>query len=370
MPEKSDLILFALIRKAIDDNCQVDDGLFVEVDWPDVIAKSMAFGTGAIVCDGIEKLPAECRPDRKTWIGSLGQVMKQENLFEHNWVVAQKLAGLWGTEGINAVVLKGRAIAQYYPKPKHRYSCDLDVFIPDESREPKAMSDWERACRLLVDKGVNLEYEVYKEVEFTLNGAYVECHRYITPVRGNKHLQNVERYLRSLLVGNEASFFADCNLINPPLMFSVMLYVEHALWDLLHGKLTLKHIVDWMVLRKQPVDWAEFEARNKEFKFDRFVSLINALADVVEGKRTWNTLPASYQEVLTGILQPLKANKGHQSWFRKRVDLFFDIIKSRKQYARFGYCSMSSFLFHAVWSHFFQKEVDAIVPIRNSESQA
>ncbi len=42
-------------------------------------------------------------------------------------------------------------------------------------------------------------YEVYKEAKFTYDGVYVECHRYITPVKGNKNLLNFERYLRSLL---------------------------------------------------------------------------------------------------------------------------------------------------------------------------
>ena len=115
--------------------------------------------------------------------------------------------------------------------PHHSYSCDLDVFIGE---------GWERACELLEDRGIELGREVYKEVEFTMDDVYVECHRYITPLRGNRPLQAFERYLRSLLESGEPSFFEGTTLVCPPLMFSVMLYVEHALGDFLHGKLLLK----------------------------------------------------------------------------------------------------------------------------------
>lgn len=105
----------------------------------------------------------------------LAQVARgQRQQYEQTWRVACKLDKLWAAEGIQATVLKGRSIAKYYPVPSHRYSCDLDVFIGGE---------WGRACELLEGQGIRLEHEVYKEVEFTLDNVYVECHRYITPVR-------------------------------------------------------------------------------------------------------------------------------------------------------------------------------------------
>lgn len=46
-----------------------------------------------------------------------------------------------------------------------------------------------------------------------------------------------------------------------------------------------------------------------------------------------------------------------RSWFRRRVVMFFDIIKNGKKFQQFGYTSMPSFLFNSVWTHFFDKEV-------------
>lgn len=323
-----------------------------DVNWVALKAIADRHGLSAIVLDGLNEvlktnsqLSSLNSQLKLSWIGA---TELQRLQYQHSWKVACKLDKLWSAEGIHATVLKGRSIAKYYPVPSHRYSCDLDVFIGGE---------WGRACELLEGQGIRLEHEVYKEVEFTLDNVYVECHRYITPVRGNKHLKEFERYLRSLLDGEPKECFEGTTLVCPPLMFTVLLYIEHALGDLLHGHLTLKHIVDWVVLRRQPVDWDAFKAKCMAFKFDKFLPLIDALADVVEGKKEYDSLQPAYREIFDEMFQgkePLKQG----TWFQRRIRLFFDIIKNGKKFHDYGYTSMPSFLFNGVWAHFFDKEVN------------
>ena len=336
--------LLLLLRKALDNSNQVE--LPKDADWASVLELASEQGVQGICLEAIEQMPAGTipQPTLLQWIG-LSEVQRQQ--YEQTWRVACKLDKLWAAEGIQATVLKGRSISKYYPVPSHRYSCDLDVFIGDE---------WRRACNLLEWQGIRLEHEVYKEVEFTLDNVYVECHRYITPVRGNKHLKEFERYLRSLLDSEPREYLEGTTLVCPPLMFTVMLYIEHALGDLLHGHLTLKHIVDWVVLRRQSVDWDAFKAKCKAFKFDKFLPLIYALADVVEGKMEYQALQLSYQEVFDEIFKTPVA-KSPRSWFGRRVELFFSILRNGQKYQQFGYTSMPSFLFNSVWAHFFDKEV-------------
>lgn len=177
-------IFLQLLRKALDNSNQKE---FPKgVDWMGVLDVATEQCVQGICLKAIEQLPAGTIPQLilLQWIG-LSEMQRQQ--YEQTWRVACKLDKLWAAEGIQATVLKGRSIAKYYPVPSHRYSCDLDVFIGGE---------WGRACELLERQGIRLEHEVYKEVEFTLDNVYVECHRYITPVRGNKHLKEFERYLR------------------------------------------------------------------------------------------------------------------------------------------------------------------------------
>lgn len=336
--------LFQLLRKALDNSYQVE--LPKGVDWASVLELASEQGVQGICLEAIDQLPAGTIPQQTLlqWIG-LSEMQRQQ--FEQTWRVACKLDKLWAAEGIQATVLKGRSIAKCYPVPFHRYSCDLDVFIGD---------GWKRACELLEGQGIRLEHEVYKEVEFTLDNVYVECHRYITPVRGNKHLKEFERYLRSLLDSEPKECFEGTTLVCPPLMFTVMLYIEHALGDLLHGHLSLKHLVDWVVLRRQSMDWVAFHKKCSVFKFDKFLSLIDALADVVEGKMEYQDSQPSYQDVFDEIFKT-PVTKNPRSWFGRRVVMFFDIIKNGKKFQQFGYTSMPSFLFNSVWAHFFNKEV-------------
>ena len=336
--------LLQLLRRALDNSYQLE--LPKGVDWMSILEQASSQGVHGICLEAIEQLPAGTIPQQTLlqWIG-LSELQRQQ--YDQTWRVACKLDKLWTAEGIQATILKGRSIAKYYPVPSHRYSCDLDVFIGGE---------WGRACELLEGQGIRLEHEVYKEVEFTLDNVYVECHRYSTPVRGNKHLKEFERYLRSLLNGEPKECFEGTTLVCPPLMFTVMLYIEHALGDLLHGHLTLKHIVDWVVLRRQQVDWDAFKASCKAYKFNKFLPLIDALADVVEGKMDYMDLQPSYQEVFDGIFK-IPVAKSPRSWFGRRVDLFFSILRNGKKYQQFGYTSMPSFLFNSVWTHFFNKKV-------------
>ena len=323
-----------------------------DVEWDAVMEQALEQGLCGVCLDGLTELRnrgiTDGMPNQMTLLQWIGQAEAQRMQYEQAWTVARRLDSLWHTEGIHATILKGRSIAKYYPMPHHRYSCDLDVFV--------CWTQWERACELLEGQGIALDREVYKEVEFTVDDVYVECHRYITPVRGNKHLKEFELYLRSILSSEPIEYFEGTTLVCPPLMFTLMLYVEHALGDLLHGHLSLKEIVDWVVLRRQGFDKDAFAAKCREFKFDRFMALIDALAAVVEGRMVYEELPSDYKEVFDGLFEVQEA-KEHKSWFRKRVDLFFDIVRNGDTFHRYGYMSMPSFLWNSVWAHFFDKEV-------------
>ena len=354
---QSQEIVLKLIRVAV-------SGVAVElpaadVNWQEVFDIAIEHGIHGLCIDAFELLTADQRPPMDFIFNWFGQVSLQESKFEHSWNVACELSKLWGTEGVVATMLKGRSIAQYYPHPNHRYSCDLDVFISDEKQDPGCESDWEKACRLLKGKGIELEYEVYKEVEFSYDGVYVECHRYITPVRGNKNLLQFERYLRSLL-SSDSTTFDGTALVCPPCMFTALLYVEHALGDFLRGPLTLKHIADWMVLRKQDVDWTLFNEKCKEFGFERFLHLVDFMADMIEGKADYELQPSSYKRAFDEIFERRKVGSHKKSWTERRVNQFFNVIKCRWKYKAFGYSSMRSYLSNVLWAHWFDKEVEGI----------
>ena len=202
--------LIKVLRKGLDYKEKSDLSLG---EWSAVMNIASAHGLSAIAFDGLEKA-LDSNPERRNEMPTqlllqwYGQCVHQTALFKKNWSATCSLSSLLKEHGIEAVVLKGRSIAQYYPIPEHRYSCDLDLFV--------AGDDWERACEILEAKGIRLEREVYKEVEFTFEDVNVELHRYITPVRGNKTLLRFERYLRNVLREFPKTYFEGTKLVCPP----------------------------------------------------------------------------------------------------------------------------------------------------------
>lgn len=114
--------------------------------WYKALTLSTEQSMCAICLEAIDRLQKGSVPKAQL-LQWFGQTELQRGQYQFAWATACKLDKLWSAEGINATVLKGRAISQYYAVPHHRYSCDLDVFIGQ---------GWERACELLEGRGVEL----------------------------------------------------------------------------------------------------------------------------------------------------------------------------------------------------------------------
>lgn len=350
-------ILFKLLRVALER--EAAEGLSSDVDWRSVIDLSFTQGVAALAVDGLQKV-CEAQPEMELALDLeeledakyewFGDVFSCEEDAAKRADAAGKLARLWAAEGIPTMVLKGAAFAQYYPNPNHRYSCDLDLFIGEK---------WEAGCRVLERQGVDICYEVYKDAEFHIDGVYVECHRYLMPIRGNETLRRMEMYLRGLLADGLASGAG--GLLMPPLMFNALFCIEHARGHLLQGPLTLRQVCDWMLIRRQPLDWDEFRLRCSEFGLMRFARLMDELADLIEGKLRYEELSSVDRRVVDEMLGAGLASKGKSrkaaSFFQRRVHLLFTLIGNGWKYREFNDVSMPVALFRQVWTHFFDKEV-------------
>lgn len=345
--KKQEIFLFLLIRKALVPNSHLDPSDLSYADWDSLLSIAEKHAIEGILFDTIKELPPPYAPTRLQVLQLVSNVSQLETEYQRRCEVTRNLKDFWGRHGIDATMIKGRAIAQYYPVPSHRYSCDVDVFIE---------KDWTSARQLLADKGVSLNDDTYKEVSFDVDQVHVECHRLITPHRGLKHLQRFEVYLRTLL-HHDKSYFADApQLQNPPLLFTKLLYVEHALGDLQMGKLNLRHILDWMVLRQLDADQAEFEQRCREFSFDRMLGLVDALADVVEGKREVDSLTPTDRAVLDEVLGEHEPDSHNQSYFVQHLLLLRNLLRRNRYFKHYGYCSMPEYVIKSAWCHLFNKD--------------
>lgn len=142
-------------------------------------------------------------------------------------------------------------------------------------------------------------------------------------------------------------------------MFNALFCIEHARGHLFHEGITLRQVCDWMMIRRQPVDRDEFWKRCDEFGITRFAKTFDRLADLVEGKMSHDKLCSIDKRVADELLKvvPPTAVKGN-SFFKKRLHLFFEILQNGWKYKAFNDISMPVALWRQVWTHFFRKEVE------------
>lgn len=348
-------ILMRLLHVALCDDAELS--LPADVNWTEVMDLSYQQGVAALAVDGVQKFIESCpesvsgldAPEfEEAWNEWLGQSLIEEMSYFERESVTKRLARMWSAEGVSTVILKGASISQYYPCPYHRFSCDLDLFLGDE---------WEKGCSALERHGVDVSYEIYKDAQFHVKGVYVECHRYLMSIRGNDTLRRCELYLRSLL--REGLVKTDVeSLYMPSLMFNVIFCIEHARGHLLYDKLNLRFVCDWIVLRRQAVDWDEFWRRCDEFGFRRFAELFDSLADLLEGKLSYEDLSPAGKRVVDEMMAGEKEEEASpDSFFKRRVRQMFRTLRNGWKYREFNDVSMPVSLVRQIWTHFFDKKV-------------
>ena len=321
-----------LVRLGIGTDTNLNDNhnqnLFEGVDWVQMKALADSQGLSAVVLDGIDNLGSQSSKSLKNiqenqsriselenstsknakdsqlatvpqlstlnpqlkleWIG---EVLQGEQTYKLHQEVATDMANLFHRNGIRTYVLKGRIVAECYPKPNHRVSVDLDCFLLPDKGDFDA---WALGNDLIRAKHFEVGDDFYKNSAFKLPGLTVENHQFLTPFRGNERLEKLEKFFQEqfkefngLNVQElENSRIEGTWLYRPPVMVSALFLIEHAYSHFLHEGLTWRMVLDWVLFSKKhkaEIDWASFEACVDEFGFRKFYDVFNAI-----GMETFN----------------------------------------------------------------------------------
>ncbi len=81
--------------------------------------------------------------------------------------------------------------------------------------------------------------------------------------------------------GNKLEKLNGTNILLPPIEFEGLFYLYHALNHFLVEGINLRHFCDWtfwLKANQSKVYWNRFYAQCKEYKYDRFVNVLNKIA--------------------------------------------------------------------------------------------
>ena len=344
-----------------------------QVDWNAIEVFAVQHWLYPIIVDGIDKLPIDQRPPKDVLLQWVGLAMQEENRYVVQRKTASDMAILFRRNYIRTYVLKGDVIAECYPKPRHRVSADMDCFLTVDSERFKVdnqfkssrvqevqdvdWSAWGLGNNLMKALGYEVCIDFYKNSTFYLPNLMVENHKFIVPFRGNRRLEELERFLQSRLKDDSLKFldssednsrkFEGTWLYRPPVMVSALFLIEHAYSHFLHEGLTWRHVLDWMMFSKKhkdEINWTEFESYIEKFGFRKFYDSYLRLGQYLLGETTEENLTKQDKMMLEDVWAPLDLHETTEG-LRGKLALVGNTWRARWKYHYFADISM----LHALW---------------------
>ena len=319
------------------------------VDWQVLIDEAGRQGVSVIASDGLQRLydagkyeahdEKEVRRLKARWFG---KTMKYEHRYAGQVAAAKKMGEWLASTGIQTVILKGFTVSECYPVPAHRYSADLDCFL---IKNGEHLETYELGNRVMEEHGLKVSRSYYKNSSFDLPGLHVENHKFCTPFRGNDTLRRFERLLQELILAGPLCPLGDTGLLAPPPLASALFLTEHAYSHFLHEGLNLRHILDWMMFRRQhasDVDWTAFDGYVNEFGFRKFYDAYVHLGEYVLGTR--ESLTPVEQRVMDSVWAGLDLHESVKGVAGK-LRLVGNTLRAGWKYREFSPISMA----RALW---------------------
>lgn len=160
-------VFFRLLRLATGAAADGWDVELGEEDWKAVFEMSRKQAMIAVTLDGVERLPKDKRPPLGVlmpWIALVQQIEKTNRRLNQ---LAVKVCERFTAEGMGCVVLKGQGNATLYPRPLHRMSGDIDLWV--EGSRAKVVSYVRRYCPDVEVVYHHVDFPVLKDAEIELH---------------------------------------------------------------------------------------------------------------------------------------------------------------------------------------------------------
>lgn len=286
------------------------------------------------------------------WIGEVQQRYEADNLKQA--LVIDTVQRYWAEAGLQMMLLKGQALASYYPVPKHRCPGDIDCYLFDNYvKGNEVAKSW-------ADK---VDESWYKHSVISYQGQIIENHHFFVHTREGKISKQLNKQLCDLLDVREFEKLSGTETLLPPPMFNALFLTYHAMAHFLEEGLRLKQLVDWAMFLKrdfEKIDWKQFYSWCDKYHFHRFVNITNDIA--------MNYLGVSLDSSLITIKSPYTNRvlystlndgdyvfNGHGGW-SNRWHIVKNLIKYRWKYHQIYQHSIVRQLWYYFTGFFFGTE--------------
>lgn len=245
-----------------------EEGLsYGNVNWREVYGIACCQGVAALTCDAINILYDQGgytihMPNdiRMQWIGMM---LQHECIYERHKDVITELVRLFSKYGIETMVLKGYGLSLNYPKPNHRPSGDIDIWLRGKQKESDSI--------LKEEKKISTHKSSHHKI-FEIDGCEIENH--ITILEHDTHRSNkkIDKLLTELSLSEEVRVELNGqSLLLPSDAMNSLFLLRHMSIHFCVDGIKIRHLLDWATfVEHHKVDWQglqQFAAQTNSLVF-------------------------------------------------------------------------------------------------------
>lgn len=251
------------------------DALEREVNWEALRSLAAEQGLLAVVLDGLDKQPmssyAMPKSLKKQWIGEV--IQGCEYRYELCRRAIAELSGWYNTHGYKMMVLKGYACSLDWPKPEHRPSGDIDIWL--FGRQKEADKELEK------DKGIRIENWHHHHTVFYWRDFMVENHFDFINIYHHRSHAAMEKILKGLGMDDTHSIidYGERVFLPSPNLHSLFL-LKHMALHFASGEIKLRQVLDWAFFVEKhtsEIDWIWLYKVLDEYDMREFFNCVNAI---------------------------------------------------------------------------------------------
>ena len=229
------------------------ESLLSQQEWKKIAEMATEQTMTGVIFDALLSLPKALRPPKDIYFNLVAQVGDLEDGgYQMNKAIAY-LFHAFDKAGIEVFLLKGQAVAQFYPQPLHRVHGDIDLLVPDAQNFEKAIA--------LMQSLTGEEGEPEDErshVVFSLKGVCVEVQGLNVYGIGRRCFQHYIDWAKDSLKGEPRKLHLQTEkqpneelqrprtAILPPMRFDLMFVFVHLMIHFFNGGVGLRQVCDWM----------------------------------------------------------------------------------------------------------------------------
>lgn len=244
------------------------------VDWNAIETLAAEQGLSAVIVDGVDRLPLELRPPKPILLQWIGETLQgYEYRYELYCRTIAEMAAFYNEHGFKMMVLKGYACSLDWPKPEHRPTGDIDIWLFGKQKETDAL--------LSKEKGIKIDKDRHHHTVFYWRDFMVENHYdFINTHRHISH-QGLEDILKEL--GQDDTHFVELygeKVYLPSANLHALFLIRHALNHFASIGISVRQVLDWAFFvekHTKEVDWNWLLKVLEEYHMKEFFNIINAI---------------------------------------------------------------------------------------------